>query len=240
MSGRDEAILRHMPLVAFVVNRLSSDRNRTLGLDREDAMSYGVEGLIQAVDGYDPCRGTSFASFAVRRIRGSILDAVRRQDPLPRSLRRSTRQVEQAGQELAAQLGRWPTQRELALRLGTSTQAVYEIQQHASSRFVSLEHVLQEGTRDGGRHRWDPVDNDERGDPAMAAEHRASLHLLRQAVDRLNGRDRAILRLRYGESRPFHEVGQLLGLSESRVCQLHKRILRQLRQQLSQSLEEAA
>src|SRR3989304_9132262 len=97
MSGRGEMIPRHMPLVAFVVNRLSTDRNRTLGLDREDAMSYGVEGLIQAVDGYDPARGTSFASFAVRRIRGSVLDAVRRHDPLPRSLRRSTRQGERAG-----------------------------------------------------------------------------------------------------------------------------------------------
>src|SRR3990172_11423985 len=115
MSGRGEMILKHMPLVAFVVNRLSTDRNRTLGLDREDAMSYGIEGLIQAVDNFDTGRGTSFASFAVRRIRGSILDAVRRQDPLPRSLRRSTRQVDQAAQELAAQLGRWPTQKELAV-----------------------------------------------------------------------------------------------------------------------------
>ncbi|OGO52420.1 MAG: hypothetical protein A2148_05865 [Chloroflexi bacterium RBG_16_68_14] len=240
MFGRDEQILQHMPLVAFVVNRLSSDRNRTLGLDREDAMSYGVEGLIQAVDGFDPSRGTRFASFAVRRIRGSVLDAVRRQDPLPRSLRRSTRQVDQAGQELATQLGRWPTQKELALRLGISVVEVQEIQRHASSRFVSLEHVLQEDARNGDRQRWDPIDSDERGDPARAAEHSASLSLLRQAVDQLSERDKAILYLRYGESRPFHEVGRLLRLSESRVCQLHKRILRQLRRQLSEQLEKAA
>lgn len=239
MSRRDDVILRHMPLVTFVVNRLSTDRNRALGLDREDAISYGVEGLIHAVDGYDPSRRTSFASFAVRRIRGSILDAVRRQDPLPRSLRRSTRRVDQAAQELAAQLGRWPTQKELALRLGTSRRALLDIQQHASSRFVSLDQV-QEGGRDGGRQGWDPIDNDERGDPAVAAEHSAALHLLRRAVGQLNDRDRAILHLRYVESRPFHEVGRLLGLSESRVCQLHKRILSQLRRQLSQTLEEAA
>ncbi len=241
MAGRrEEAILRHMPLVAFVVNRLSTDRNRTLGLDREDAMSYGVEGLIQAVDGFDETRGTSFASFAVRRIRGSILDAVRRADPLPRSLRRNTRIIEQASQELATQLGRWPSQKELALRLGTSAKAVREIQQHASSRFVSLEHVLQEGAGDGGSPRWDPTDHDERDDPAKAAEHRASLQLLRRAVHQLDERDRAILQLRYGESRPFHEVGRILGLSESRVCQLHKRILRQLRRQLAETLEQAA
>jgi RNA polymerase sigma factor for flagellar operon FliA len=237
---RDETILHNLPLVAFVVNRLSADRSRTLGLDREDAMSYGVEGLIQAVDAFDPTRGTSFASFAVRRIRGSILDAIRRQDPLPRSLRRSTRQVEQAAQELAAQLGRWPTTKELALRLGTTPEAVQEVQKHASSRFVSLEHVLQDRGGEGGSQRWDPVDEDERGDPAVAVEQRASLSLLQRAVDKLNERDRAILQLRYGESRPFHEVGQLLGLSESRVCQLHKRIIGHLRRQLAGALEEAA
>jgi RNA polymerase sigma factor for flagellar operon FliA len=229
-----------MALVAFVVNRLSSDRVRTLGLDREDAMSYGVEGLIHAVDGFDPSRGTSFASFAVRRIRGSVLDAVRRHDPLPRSLRRGTRQVEQAAQELASRLGRWPTKKELALRLGMSIRAVQDIQQHASSRFVSLENVLQDSGRDGGRQKWDPVDSDDRCDPASAAEHGATLCLLSQAVARLSDRDRTILKLRYEESRPFHEVGRILGLSESRVCQLHKRIIRHLRGQLLRALEEAA
>ena len=233
-------IMRHMPLVSFVVNRMSSDQNRTLGLDREDAMSYGVEGLIQAVDGFDPKRGTSFASFAVRRIRGSVLDAVRRQDPLPRSLRRSTRQVEQTSQELATQLGRWPTRKEIAMRLGVSPREVQDIQKHSASRFVSLERALQQDSGEGARGRWDPPDNDEQADPAVAAEHRAALSVLADVVSQLSERDRAILQLRYHESRPFHEVGERLGLSESRVCQLHKRILRQLRLQLTQTLEEAA
>ncbi len=238
MLQREETILQNMPLVAFVVNRLSTDRNRTLGLDREDAMGYGTEGLIQAVDGFDPQRGTSFASFAVRRIRGSVLDAVRRHDPLPRSLRRSTRQVEQAAQELATQLGRWPTQKELAMKLGVTIREVQEVQQHASSRYVSLEHMLT-GTSEAAP-RWDPADNDDRDDPAMALERGVALGQLSEAVEGLSERDKAILRLRYAESRPFHEVGKRLGLSESRVCQLHKRILKQLRRQLSQTLEEAA
>jgi RNA polymerase sigma factor for flagellar operon FliA len=240
MPKREEAILRHMPLVAFVVNRLSTDRNRTLGLDREDAMGYGIEGLIQAVDGFDPNRGTSFASFAVRRIRGSVLDAVRRHDPLPRSLRKSTRQVEQAAQELATQLGRWPTQKELAMKLGVTPREVGDIQRHAASRFISLEHMVQEGSRDGPGQRWDPVDESDRDDPATAMERSTALSLLSRAVEQLSERDRAILQLRYAESRPFHEVGKRLGLSESRVCQLHKRILKQLRRQLAQSLGEAA
>ena len=233
-------ILENMPLVAFVVNRLSTDRVRTLGLDREDAMSYGVEGLIQAVDGYDASRGASFASFAVRRVRGAILDAVRRADPLPRSLRRSTREMDRAGQELATQLGRWPTSKELAMRLGIELKAVLDTQQHASSRFISLEAVLQDSLREGGGLRWDPEDTDERNNPTVAAEHLASLHTLRDALAALSERDRTLLKLRYEQARPFHEVGRQLGLSESRVCQLHKRILRQLRRYLLETLEVAA
>ncbi|MCH7811595.1 MAG: sigma-70 family RNA polymerase sigma factor [Chloroflexi bacterium] len=240
-SVRTEMILRNKPLVTMVVNRLSGDRYSILGLDREDAISYGVEGLIQAVDSFDASRGTTFASFAVQRIRGSILDAIRREDPLPRSLRRSTREVEKAAQELATALGRWPTEKELAVRLGRSRSEVREVRRHAASRFLSLEHVLDERARDDGSLSWDPVDEDDRGDPPVAAERNAALRRLGEMIGLLSKRDQRLLRLRYGESRPFHEVGGILGLSESRVCQLHKRILRQLRTWLSEpAAEEAA
>lgn len=234
---RSEMILRNKPLVTLVVNRLSGDRYSILGLDREDAIGYGVEGLIQAVDSFDASRGTAFASFAVQRIRGSILDAIRRDDPLPRSLRRSTREVETAGQELATTLGRWPTVKELAVRMGRTSTDVREVRRHAASRFLSLEHVLDERARDDGSLSWDPADEDDRGDPAAAAERNAALRQLGKMISQLSKRDRRLLRLRYGESRPFHEVGAILGLSESRVCQLHKRILGQLRTWL---LEPAA
>ncbi|MBF6599546.1 MAG: sigma-70 family RNA polymerase sigma factor [Dehalococcoidia bacterium] len=236
---RQDMIMRHMPLVAFVVGRMSTDNQKTLGLDREDALAYGTEGLIQAVDAFDLDRGTSFASFAVRRIRGSILDAIRKMDPLPRSLRKSTREVEQTSQELAASLGRWPTSKEIAFRLGMPADQIQGIMRHAGSKFISLEHAIQDR---GGEHApsLDPVDEDETGDPAKAADHNASLAMLDGALHELNARDRAILKLRYGESKPFHVIGDMLGLSESRVCQLHKRILSTLRRQLVSQLEEAA
>jgi RNA polymerase sigma factor for flagellar operon FliA len=237
---RHEMILKHLPLVAFVVGRMSADRHNTMGLEREDAMAYGTEGLIQAVDAFDPQRGTSFASFAIRRIRGSILDAMRRQDPLPRSLRRSTRQVEQARQELASQLGRWPTPKELGLKLGLNATEMDNIRRHSASRFVSLEHVLRDGEHDEGTRVWDPADEDDFGDPARALDRRASLSMLRNALETLNEREREILQLRYGEARPFHEIGRQMGLSESRVCQLHKRIIGQLRRRLTVALDEAA
>lgn len=239
MQDREAMITRHLPLVAFVVRRMSSETGNGSGLDRDDAIGYGTEGLIQAVDSYDPERGTSFASFAVRRIRGAILDAVRKQDPLPRSLRRSTRELEKASQELACQLGRWPANEEVALRLGIGLEELHALRSRASWRIISLEQCL-EGRPENPGLTWDPADDDEHGNPAAATEYRATLRLLKEALGTLTPRERAILHMRYGQSMPFHEIGGLLGLSESRVCQLHKKILTALREWLKPALEEAA
>jgi RNA polymerase sigma factor for flagellar operon FliA len=238
-DSRQQMIMRHMPLVAFVVSRMSTDNQKTLGLDREDALAYGVEGLIQAVDAFDETRGTSFASFAVRRIRGAILDAIRKMDPLPRSVRKNAREVEHASQELAAQLGRWPTNKEIAVRLGIPVDQLDDIVRQSSSRFISLEHAQQDRSGDGAPS-IDPPDDDDLGDPAKAADHGASLELLDDALQHLPARDRAILKLRYSENKAFHEIGSLMGLSESRVCQLHKRILANLRRHLTAQFEQAA
>ncbi len=232
-------IIRHMPLVAFVVGRMSGDGQRTLGMEREDALGYGLEGLIQAVDSFDPSRGTSFASFAVRRIRGSILDAIRKMDPLPRSVRRSAREVDRASQDLAVQLGRWPTPKELAFRMGVEVEQVRNVQRQLAARFVSLEHTLQNRTGDAST-AWDPADENELSDPSQVAEYEASMDLLRDCLTSLTPREQAILRLRYVDNKPFHEIGSMLGLSESRVCQLHKRILGQLKRQMNTQAEAAA
>jgi RNA polymerase sigma factor FliA len=239
MSDRDAMIMRHLPLVSFVVSRMSSETANRNGLDRDDAMAYGIEGLIQAVDNYDPERGTSFASFAVRRIRGAVLDAIRKQDLLPRSLRRCARELEQVSQELACQLGRWPTNKEIALRLGIGLEELHVLRSRSSSRVVSLEQCLEDRPDNPGL-TWDPADGDEYGNPATATEHRATLHLLSEALDALAPRERSILYMRYGQSMPFHEIGALMGLSESRICQLHKKILASLRRRLEPALEEVA
>jgi RNA polymerase sigma factor for flagellar operon FliA len=159
-------------------------------------------------------------------------------DPLPRSLRKSTREVEQVSQELAANLGRWPTPKEIAFRMGMPLEQLDSIMRHSGSKFISLDHALQDRGGDS-TPAFDPVDEDESGDPAKAADHNASLAMLDVALGLLSARDRAILRLRYAESKPFHEIGEMMGLSESRVCQLHKRILSLLRRQIASQLEAA-
>jgi RNA polymerase sigma factor for flagellar operon FliA len=208
-------------------------------IDREDAVAYGVEGLIQAVDNYDPTRGTTFASFAIRRIRGSILDAIRRMDVLPRSVRRSTREVERANLDLATMLGRWPTMKELAVRMNQPVDQIRDVVGHSSSRVVSLERMMSERTGEGSAP-WEASDRDEFTDPAAAADRRAALQLLDLALNSLSKRDKRIVQLRYGRSLPFHEIGRLMNLSESRVCQLHKRILLSLRSHLKRDTEIAA
>jgi RNA polymerase sigma factor for flagellar operon FliA len=208
-------------------------------LDREDAVAYGVEGLIQAVDSFDPNRGTTFSSYAVRRIRGSVLDAIRRMDLLPRSIRRSAREIDKASLEMAAMLGRWPTLRELAMRLSLPVDQVREVLGHTSSRILSLERMM--GDRPGdGSPPWEASDRTEFSDPAVAADHRAMLKILDQAIAGLPTRDRRIIELRYGRGLPFHEIGSIMRLSESRVCQLHKRILIGLRKNLFRETDIAA
>ena len=231
-------IVQNLPLVTYVVGKMS-DENGSSVIDREDAIAYGIEGLIQAVDSYDPERGTTFASFAIRRIRGSILDAIRRMDILPRSLRRNAREVERASLELSQSLGRWPSTKELALKTGMGTEQVLSIMSHSGTRTVSLEKMMGDGTQEGSSP-WEAADPDELTDPAAATDRKASMQLLGLALGSLSNRDKTIVQLRYGRSLAFHEIGRLMNLSESRVCQLHKRILSSLNKRLRSEIGEAA
>jgi RNA polymerase sigma factor for flagellar operon FliA len=239
-SNREEMIVQNMPLVTFVVNKMT-DQAGASPIDREDAIAYGTEGLIQAVDNFDPERGTTFASFAIRRIRGSILDAVRRMDMLPRSLRKSTRELEKANVELATMLGRWPTPKELSLKVGLPLEQVRSIMGHSGTRVVSLEKMMgpssegEESTRP-----WEIADPDEFPDPALAVDRKAAMQLLGSALNSLSTRDKEIVQMRYFKAMPFHEIGERMNLSESRVCQLHKRILSSLNKRLKKDMGAAA
>jgi len=161
-------------------------------------------------------------------------------DILPRSLRKSAREVERANLELATMLGRWPTLKELALKLKMPIDQVRTIVGHSGSRVVSLERMMGETTPEGGSTPWEAPDTDELADPAAWTDRKAAMQLLGTALSSLSARDQKIVQLRYGRSLPFHEIGRLMNLSESRVCQLHKRILSSLHKRLKHELEAAA
>jgi len=229
-----------MPLVRHAVNRITVGSSGAGILQYEDMVSCGVQGLIEAHRSYDPNRGAKFSTYALPRIRGSILDAIRRMDILPRSLRKSAREVERANLELATMLGRWPTLKELALKLKMPIDQVRTIVGHSGSRVVSLERMMGETTPEGGSTPWEAPDTDELADPAAWTDRKAAMQLLGTALSSLSARDQKIVQLRYGRSLPFHEIGRLMNLSESRVCQLHKRILSSLHKRLKHELEAAA
>ncbi len=136
-------------------------------------------------------------------------------------------------------LGRWPTTKELALKTGMSIEQVRATLSHSGSRMISLEKMMGEGSQEGSIP-WEAQDPDELVDPAAATDHKAAMALLGSALGTLSVRDKTIVQLRYGRSLAFHEIGRLMNLSESRVCQLHKRILSSLNKRMKNDLGEAA
>jgi RNA polymerase sigma factor for flagellar operon FliA len=136
-------------------------------------------------------------------------------------------------------LGRWPSVKELAMRMGLPLEEVRGFLGHTSARVVSLEKMMTDRSYEGSTP-WEATDNDDLGNPALQTDRQADLQMLNNAIHALSQRDRELIRLRYGRNLPFHEIGRVLGLSESRVCQLHKRIISSLRSHLKQDLEAAA
>jgi RNA polymerase sigma factor for flagellar operon FliA len=220
----------NLPLVSHILGKMGAVLSSG-AIEKEDAYSYGVEGLIQAVDKFDPSHGAAFSTFALVRIRGAILDAVRRHDALPRSLRKLQRVVENADQELAQRLGRWPTARETALVTNLSPLQVMKTRQLRRMRIVSLEHMM---TNDPERRsmNWDIEDTDEGTNPDVRLDDSAMKEMLEQAVASLAPRDRRIIEMRYKQSLPISSIGRQLEVSDSRISQLHKRILVELRERL--------
>ena len=237
-SSREEKIVENLGLVAFVVRRLAQVESSRL--ENEDAVAYGIEGLIQAVDRYDEAKGTTFSTFAISRIRGSILDAARQADPLPRSTRRIVRQVDEARLHLASCLGRWPDLAEIAEAVDMPREKLHSVSGFDSVATISLDELLNGRSDADHARRWEPSDPDEGAEPGTALDARATTESLYDAVRSLPERERQIIEMRYREGLSLSEIATAMQLSESRICQLHKRILGTLKNQMELDLAIAA
>ena len=218
-AARDRLVLHYRPLVRAVVRR-TVDR-LPAHVEPADLVQSGVFGLIEAIERYDPERCPRFESYAAPRIRGAVLDELRAQDWVPRTVRLRAREAARAREELTVRLRRTATDREVADALHV---AARELGATAPTRLLSIER-LREGS-DGG-----VVDGvvDGTGDPAAAAQDREVRRQLWLAVARLGERDRLVVRLYYLEQRTLAEIGRMLGVTESRICQLHTRLVGRLR-----------
>ncbi len=230
----------YMPLVRHVVNRIIVGSSGSSILQYEDMVSCGVQGLIESYHSFDTDNGAKFSTYALPRIRGAILDALRAAHPLPRSLQKFSSEIENATSCLHNEFGRAPTRAELAERMGMPMPQFLASLSQANVKIVSLDNLADMAVNGNSERLVEMADEDPSIDPDKVAEHSMVKTKLQQAVSNLPERERIIVQLYYIESRSLKTIGRALGISESRASQLRQRALRRLRAALVFDLEEAA
>lgn len=221
--ARERLAHLYFPLVKHVARRLASTLSRQAELD--DLEGYGAEGLLEAIDRFDPGRGVQFTTFAAHRIRGAVYDGIRAADWVPRSVRRKAREIQTVDADLAAAHGRSPTEEEEAAALDLELHVLRAAKaQVAAGHLVSLESTHAAG--DGSPAFEPTAGDDEPIADFLAAETRA---LVRAAVRRLPDRERAVTAMSFGNEMTLSEIGRTLGVTESRVCQIRASALSRLR-----------
>ncbi len=234
---RQSLLNRHLPLVHHVARQVV--RTLTVDVELDDLVNAGSMGLINAINSFDRSRGLAFSTYAAPRIRGAILDDLRRSDTVPRSVRRKQRQLAAAEEQLSGKLDRHPADHEMADRLGIDLDALWrwKADTHEATP-VSLDQPIHTGA---GRTAL-PADLIE-GTSGDAMEeminHREEVAVLRDEILRLKERERIVLSLYYFEELKLHEIAKVLGLTESRVSQIRSKALSTLRGRMAQLREVA-
>jgi RNA polymerase sigma factor for flagellar operon FliA len=225
---RDELITEYAPLVRFVVGRLGIPQ--TSVLEAEDLYSYGIIGLINAVDRFDPSRGVRFEAFATARIRGAVIDHLRALNWLPRSAVARVRQIETALATLEQRLNRPATEREAAQELGVTLERYRQMLLEVGIVILSLDAPFGSLALDDEVTSLGDLLEDARSlDPAQQVEQHETSSLLNEAVEHLPERERLLLSLYYFEELTMKEISKVLNVSESRICQLHMQAILRLR-----------
>jgi RNA polymerase sigma factor FliA len=224
--GREQLILRSAPLVRRAVGRYAAFRPAML--EAEDIYGYGIVGLIDAVDRYDQSRGVKFETYAITRIRGYLVDQLRAMDWLPRSARTNVRIVQNTAANLEASLGRKPDTAELAEKTGLPDSACDRALADGACRVVSLESIDNEHDDDVSSLS-SRLEDESSPNPAEAAERGELLSAVARALAALPERESEVLRLRYVNEWTQRQIAEHLGISGSRVSQLHAQGLSRMR-----------
>ena len=233
-QAREQLILHYAPLVKYVAGRVGVGLPSSV--DPADLVSNGMFGLIDAIERFDPMRANKFETYAVTRIRGAIIDELRSLDWVPRSVRQKARDVERAYATLQDSLGRIPTDEEVAEELDISVPALRQIFRQVSYVHVAaLDELMSVGGEKSDRVTLgDTIVDDRVENPVEAFETEETRHLLGEAVSTLNEREKIVISLYYYEGMTLSEIGQVLGVTESRSSQLHTRAVMQLRGKLAE------
>lgn len=225
---RDAEIVRHLPLVHSVVERIAAHLPAVV--DRDDLFHAGVIGLIDALNRFDANRDNAFSTYAVMRIRGQIIDDLRARDWIPRSARSRAKEYQQAVNALTQQLGRLPDDRELANFLDVDEEALITIEKEAQlSMQISLDAPAGDDGEVGSRLTRT---EDEWANPARNLERDDQRRILTELLETLTEQERMIIKLYYFENLLMKEIATVLGVTESRICQIHSRIIVLMRSRL--------
>ncbi|MCU1429210.1 MAG: polymerase, sigma 28 subunit, SigD/FliA/WhiG [Actinomycetia bacterium] len=236
-DARERLILHFAPLVKFVAGRVAAGLPQNI--EQSDLVSYGIFGLIDAIDKFDPGRGYKFETYAISRIKGAIIDELRSIDWVPRSVRAKARAIERAYSKLENELRRSPEDREVAIELGmTEDELANVLSQISFVGIVALDELLSASADRGGGATVGDTIADRQHDPVEAFESEEMRHVLADAINRMPDRERLVLTLYYYEGLTLAEIGAVLGVTESRVCQIHTKAIFQLRGRLSEPLPE--
>ncbi|ACM61219.1 RNA polymerase sigma factor for flagellar operon FliA [Caldicellulosiruptor bescii] len=228
---KEQLIIKYMPLVKLVAGRMAIYFGGNVEYD--DLVSYGSIGLLDAIEKFDSQKGVKFETYAYTRIKGAIIDCVRSQDFLPRSIRQKAKEIERVYIEIEKE-GKTPTNQEVAKRIGISVEELQKLQDRISSgMIISLESFLEQNyeSKIGGLE-------DFVSQPEHFIENEELREVLRQQIDNLLENERMVIVLYYYEELSIKEIAKVLGVSESRVSQLHTRALLKLRSALQKYLEK--
>jgi RNA polymerase sigma factor for flagellar operon FliA len=232
-EDRERLILNYSPLVKFVAGRVASGLPQNV--EQADLISYGIFGLIDAIEKFDPERGFKFETYAISRIKGAIIDELRSIDWVPRSVRAKARAIERAFSKLENELKRKPTDEEVAAEIGiTAAELDQNLSQISLTGLVALDELLGGGSQQegGGSATVGETISDASHDPVEAFEVDEMKQVLADLINRMPDRERLVLTLYYYEALTLSEIGAVLGVTESRVCQIHTKAILQLRARL--------
>ena len=231
-TARERLVLAYSPLVKYVAGRMAS--GLPSHVDEGDLISYGLLGLIKAVERFDPGRQIKFETFAITRIKGQIIDELRSLDWVPRSVRAKARDIERANSVLEHRLQRAPSDHEMAEQLKMSLEDFHSsLVQISNSSVVALDELWTLSDSSGDQvSLLDTIQDHDAIDPVTAMSQSEVKERLSEAIERLPDREKLVVALYYYESLTLREIGEVLGVTESRVSQLHTKAILRLKSRL--------
>ena len=226
MIHKEKIVEKYIPLVKYLASRIML--GKTKYIEYEDLVSYGIVGLLDTINRYDSTKGMKFSSYATLRIKGAMIDEIRKNRPISKGAMDKLAKYNESVERLQNKLMREPSLKEIAMDLNISEEEVSQVENNINyMSIISLESVIY--SDDDDVTIMETLEDKDSISPEASLEDKEKLEILAEAIEMLKEKDKLILKLYYYERLTLKEIGQVLEVSESRVCQLHSRAIRNLR-----------